>query len=291
MGLGAVHFGVPLWLGCLVGIGIAFIAGLVFGLVTGKISPIPFAVLTIAAGTALAGLADSLVSFTGGASGLPTPPRMIGALNLTGDPSFTGFELVLCALAIGVVALFRRSVFGKTLLLARESPFAAQSQGARVLVFKAVGFGIGAALAGLSGIVLAEMNGVAGPNLFSLDSSLNILVAIVIGGLTSVSGAAVGAIFLGATTVLMSGIGALQGAVEGGVLLAALFLMPQGAGRLLDALSAMAYSSARRLVPVRHRFASHQIDAEPTPKDAFSPAEEVTTRNGTRAGRREYRVR
>jgi branched-chain amino acid transport system permease protein len=121
-------------------------------------------------------------------------------------PSFFGVRFhseramfVLLAIATAVFAnvflIVRRSSFGRQMAALRDSPIASQTMGMSVSWAKLKIFGLSAAMAGLAGGLLGSLQVRVGPFDFLYFRSLTLLLVATIFGITSVSGALLGALF------------------------------------------------------------------------------------------------
>jgi branched-chain amino acid transport system permease protein len=150
----------------------------------------------------------------------------IGELRLT----WTRIAVLAASLALtGLLHLFmNRTSTGSAIRAVAQNPRAAATLGIDVRHVRAVAFGIGAALAGAAGTLMAALyafSPVTGDS-FTMKS----FVIVLLGGLGSMSGAIVAAVLLGICENLVSGLGApgLRDAVSFLVLLAVLLLRPRG---------------------------------------------------------------
>jgi branched-chain amino acid transport system permease protein len=89
-----------------------------------------------------------------------------------------------------------RAPTGRAFVAVRDSEISAQSMGIHVARTKTLSFAISAALAGLGGALYAHKLQFISPDQFSLLQSIELLMLVVIGGLGSIHGAFLGAIFL-----------------------------------------------------------------------------------------------
>jgi branched-chain amino acid transport system permease protein len=112
---------------------------------------------------------------------------------------FTTIAVVFVLLAWLVIAL-RRGEFGRRLQAMKDSPTACTTLGLDLTLSKVQVFALAAAIAGIGGFLMAGWKGTAGKDDFSLLtgtlSSLPVLLLAVVGGITAVSGAMIGALLL-----------------------------------------------------------------------------------------------
>jgi branched-chain amino acid transport system permease protein len=109
-----------------------------------------------------------------------------------------GADLALLGAMVTLLLLWNlsRSRFGRNFRAVRDDEIAASLAGIPVARTQVTAFMVSAACAGLGGGLLALVIPTIGPGGFPLDLSIQLLVAIVIGGMGSLSGAVLGAIVL-----------------------------------------------------------------------------------------------
>jgi branched-chain amino acid transport system permease protein len=134
---------------------------------------------------------------TRGFEGMPVaPPVLFGE---TVD-SATGFYF-LCLVVLLVVMLgslnLLRSPTGRAWVAIRDSEIAAQSMGVNLAVFKTLAFAVSAFVTGVAGGLFAHKVTYLAPDIFTILLSIQLLLAVVVGGLGSLHGAVFGAIFIG----------------------------------------------------------------------------------------------
>jgi branched-chain amino acid transport system permease protein len=100
---------------------------------------------------------------------------------------------IVCTLA---VLNLLRSPTGRAFVAIRDSEISAQSMGIHLAYYKTLSFAISAALAGIGGALYAHQLRFLSPEQFNIIHSIDLLLMVVIGGLGSVHGAFLGAIFL-----------------------------------------------------------------------------------------------
>jgi len=187
----AVHHGVPILLGAVLGALAALVVGAIGALPALRLRGLPLALLTLA----LALLADNAVfpySWAGGpAGGLIVPRPEIGSVNL-GTTSSKGFFvlalliLVVCALGVKLV---QRATIGRYLDALRASPLGAEAAGINPSTAKVLVFGLSAGLAGLGGALFASLQQSVTTADFNYQLSLVFVVVVVTTGTRTVEGA------------------------------------------------------------------------------------------------------
>ncbi|MDQ8001987.1 MAG: branched-chain amino acid ABC transporter permease [Pseudomonadota bacterium] len=178
-------------------------------------------------------------SVTGGNAGLHVKSPKLFGLDFGSGEAFYFVCLVTTVLCtLGVLNLLRAPT-GRAFVAIRDSEISAQSMGIHLARYKTLSFAISAALAGLGGALYAHKISFLSPDQFSILQSIDLLLLVVIGGLGSVHGVFLGAIFLismpqliaMSKDVLPAAIGqapGLQGLVYGLVLIAFVLFEPMG---------------------------------------------------------------
>ena len=89
-----------------------------------------------------------------------------------------------------------RSPTGRAFVAIRDSETAAKSMGIDIAAYKVRSFGISAAITGLAGCLYAHKLSFISPEMFTLLLSIEFIIVIIIGGVFSLHGAVLGAIFI-----------------------------------------------------------------------------------------------
>ncbi len=201
----------PTWGAMLAGIGAALAVSLVLSLAIGlfslRVRAIFFAMITLAVASAFQTLASQLSEFTGGEDGLTfrLPELLSPSFEFAEEP-FLGVSLdgrLLCyyllfvAAVVLVLALLRivNSPFGRVLQAIRENEFRAEAIGYRVVGYRTTAAVLSALFATLAGAMLAIWLRYNGPDTsLSFEIMIDVLLIVVIGGMGTVYGAAIGAV-------------------------------------------------------------------------------------------------
>jgi branched-chain amino acid transport system permease protein len=108
--------------------------------------------------------------------------------------------LCIVILVLGVVfALLHRlgvAPFGRVLRAIRDDEDVAAVAGKHVLVFKVKAFALGAGVLGVAGALYAHATSFIAPDIFAPLLTLNIILALVAGGVGNNAGAVVGAVLI-----------------------------------------------------------------------------------------------
>ncbi|HEU0170715.1 MAG TPA: branched-chain amino acid ABC transporter permease/ATP-binding protein [Acidimicrobiales bacterium] len=135
---------------------------------------------------------------TGGAVGPVRFPRTgLFSLDLSSPRSFYFFALACLVVAAATVARLRSTGVGRTTIAVRDNPDAAAAYTVGPARTKLRAFALAGAIAGLGGIVLAgSIESIPNDRFFTVGDSLQLVAMVVIGGLGSVAGAVLGALWV-----------------------------------------------------------------------------------------------
>jgi len=213
--------------------------GVVVGLPALRVKGIYLAIATLAFGFIVVEVFARWESVTGGNAGTHLKaPRIVDWVADT-DVSFYFICLAVTVGATLVILNLLRSPTGRAFVAIRDSAISAQSMGIHLARYKTLSFAISAALAGVAGALYAHKLKFISPDQFEILHSIDLVLMIVVGGIGSVHGAFLGAIFLItmpqaialAKDYLPAAIGqapGLQGTVYGIVLIAIVLFEPLG---------------------------------------------------------------
>ena len=200
----------PTWGALLVGLlcalALSFLLALAIGLFSLRVRAIFFAMITLAVASAFLTLASQLAEWTGGEDGLTfkVPGVLSPSFELLEAP-FLGVAIdgrLLCYYLLFVLALVLlltllrivNSPFGRVLQAIRENEFRAEAIGYRVVVYRTISSILSALFACAAGAMLALWLRYNGPDTsLSFEIMLDVLLIVVIGGMGTMYGAAIGA--------------------------------------------------------------------------------------------------
>ncbi len=131
-----------------------------------------------------------------------------GSQALIGVPKTVDIPVALIFLGVAILLarIFRDSLPGLELRAVREDEPAARAIGVNVQGRRLLAWTVSAAIAALAGVLLAHFLGVYSPKEFYFQITFAILVMLIAGGMTSVSGAVVGAIVVTAVIDVLRGV-------------------------------------------------------------------------------------
>ena len=169
----------------------------------------------------------------GGDDGLPLAGRMtLAGITLASDRALYFAALAALTAAMVLFARLADARFGRTLQAIRENETRMEALGYPVFRYRLVAFALGGACAGLAGALLANLTGLASPNLLQWTQSGTLLVMVIIGGVGTLWGGVVGAVVLLGLEELLVGVTEHWHIVLGLMLLAVVLFAPRGVAAL-----------------------------------------------------------
>ena len=176
---------------------------------------------------------DWLQPLLGGAQGMRdvTNAAIAGhSFSGTDSPkSFYYLALAFCVLAIFVSRRLADSRIGRAWNAMREDEQVAEAMGVSTVKYKLLAFGMGAAVGCLGGALFAVQIGSLNPGTsFTILVSITVLAVIILGGMGSIPGVVVGALFLIGIPNLLSEFETFQLLLYGAVLILIMILRPEG---------------------------------------------------------------
>jgi len=176
--------------------GLSAAVGVLVGLPALRVKGIYLGIATLSFGFIVEEVLARWESVTGGNAGIHLKAPNLWGYQVGSDHGFYFLCLLLTVLStLGVLNLLR-SPTGRAFVAIRDSEISAQSMGIHLAYYKTLSFAISAAGAGIGGALYAHQIRFLSPDQFNIIQSIDLLLMVVIGGLGSVHGAFLGAIFL-----------------------------------------------------------------------------------------------
>jgi branched-chain amino acid transport system permease protein len=179
------------------------------------------------------------------------------------------YYLALIGLAIVLIAVrgIRRSRTGRVLIAMRENERTAQSVGVSVLRAKLTAFAVSGAIAGFAGCIFVLHQQSFGETSYDPFENLIVFTQVVIGGIASVPGALLGALYLRSLQWFLSP--EWQLLAQAGSILFVLLVVPMGLGGLLFRLRDrwLRWVAVRRHLVVPSMLADVAVPEPPPPAE------------------------
>ncbi len=216
-------------LGILAGAGFAMVLGTAFGFLAIRRQGIYFAMVTLALAQIIYFLALQM-PFTGGENGLQGVPRgqLFGLIDLNNSLAMYYFVFAIFLIGFGIIYRTINSPFGEVLQAIRENESRALSLGYDVDHFKLLAFVISATLAGLAGATKAIIFQFAALTNAHWQTSGEVILMTLVGGLGTIFGPVVGAITVGALSHELSAYGSWVQVILGTIFVVCVMVFRRG---------------------------------------------------------------
>lgn len=175
------------YLSIVVGVILAAIVAIIFGLPTLRLKGDYLAIATLGMAEIIRKLIENGGELTNGPAGMT---------NILPYVSWEAVFVIVVVITI-LVLNFLISSTGRQAITIREDEIAAEAMGVNVTKMKVMIFVIGAMISAVAGSIYASYIGVVVPNNFRLMNSIDYLIIAVLGGLGSITGTIIAAVVLG----------------------------------------------------------------------------------------------
>ena len=225
----SINYGLEPVLGIVCGIVLSLLCALILSIVTLRLRGLYLALATLAFGLLIDSFAIGLIDITGGPSGMVGIPSFsIGSFDF-GAPMrmyylVVGVNIVILAVMFGAL----RSSFGRALQAIRTDQMAASALGINIVRYKLVVFTISAALASLSGSLMAFSFNFLAPEMIGTQRSLELVSMLVIGGEGTLIGPAFGSILITILPTVFQPLALYKTFFSGALLILCFLYLPRG---------------------------------------------------------------
>jgi branched-chain amino acid transport system permease protein len=250
MAIMMTRYGLPYWAIIPLAAAIGFGVGFLFGFPALRLGSLYLALATFSLALAVPQLLKwkKAEFLTGGVLGMSIQkPEVPPWLPVNQDQLLYLFTLMVTSIMFLLAYNLINSRIGRALVAIREKPVAATAAGINIAIVKSTTFGISVMYTSVAGALGALLVQYVAPDSFNLMLSIGFLVGIIVGGMASISGALIGAVFITIVPNLAESVSkSAPGAVYGACLLATIFFMPLGirgtAVRLFERLRRRVFS-------------------------------------------------
>jgi branched-chain amino acid transport system permease protein len=188
-----IHYG---WTIPVAGV-LCLVVGFLFGLPALRLEGLYLALATFSLALSVPQILKYFEHWTGGSQGIvlskPNPPF---GLKLTPDQWLYFVTLGVLIVLFWLGANLLRGRVGRAIVAIRDNHIAAEAMGINASLYKSLVFGVSAAYTGVAGALSASVIAYVAPDSFDAFLSVTLLIGSVIGGLASISGAVLGALFI-----------------------------------------------------------------------------------------------
>ena len=175
---------------------LTFLLGFLFGIPALRLEGLYLALVTLALAVVAPPLIKRFSDLTGGSQGKLVEKPEAPAWTGLADDQWRYYVAVAIAVALFVIVrnLVRGRV-GRALIAIRDNHIAAEAMGINPAIFKTTTFAISTAYAGVAGGLYALTVGFVAPESFSPLVGIEFLTGAVVGGLATIIGPVIGALF------------------------------------------------------------------------------------------------
>jgi len=209
----------------------AVLAGIILGVPVLRMRGDYLAIVTLGFGeiVRILVLSDFLAPVLGGAQGiLKVPNPAVAGLEIVKPEHLYYLILAGCGLALFISWRLRDARLGRQWMALREDEDVAEAMGINLVKTKLLAFAIGAAFSGLSGAIFASKLGSIFPHSFNLNVSIYVLCLIIVGGMGSLPGVIVGALFIMGLPELLREFAEYRMLMYGALLILMMLARPEG---------------------------------------------------------------
>jgi branched-chain amino acid transport system permease protein len=193
----AVKLGLPFWITLPAGGLMAALVGAIVGIPSLRIKGLYLAIATLAGQLIIEWIINHTPAISGGAqASIQVPRPSLFGYDLRTQGQLYFFLLFFAVLAIVATLNLVRSRIGRAFVAIRDQDIAAEIIGINIYRYKLLSFAISSFYAGVCGVLYTYYLGIANYEQFQIVVSIDYLAMIIIGGLGSVLGSILGAVFV-----------------------------------------------------------------------------------------------
>lgn len=170
--------------------------GVLLAIPTMRMTGFYLAIATLAFGSIIGTVFQKWTSVTGGFDGFAVPTPSIFGFPIAGANGVYYLSLAVLVFSIWLAINILRSPVGRAMVAIRDSEISAQSMGINLSLYKTISFAISSGITGLAGALFAHYVRFLAPDSFDILLSIQFVTVIFVGGLGSLHGAILGALFV-----------------------------------------------------------------------------------------------
>ncbi|HET7343565.1 MAG TPA: branched-chain amino acid ABC transporter permease [Methylomirabilota bacterium] len=176
---------------------LCLVAGFLFGIPALRLEGLYLALATFALALSVPQILKYFENWTGGSQGIVlTKPGAPAGIPLNPDQWLYFLTLAILLVLFVLARNLLAGRTGRAIVAIRDNPIAAEAMGVNTALYKSLTFGVSAAYTGVAGALSAIVIAYVAPDAFDVFLSITFLVAVVVGGLASITGAIFGALFI-----------------------------------------------------------------------------------------------
>jgi branched-chain amino acid transport system permease protein len=185
------------WLGFLCAMAVTAVVSAIFALLVRRATHFYFAIATLGISTIALLVIRNWDDLNGGLGGEVTNIRKISIFGNELDTAGNNFAFLLAVLGLVMVltAWLQRSPYVRESIANRDKDVVSGTLGVPTLRLRVSAFVLASVAAGMAGSIYAHWKGILGPEQWSIDLGLGIFLMLILGGISSMWGAILGAWF------------------------------------------------------------------------------------------------
>lgn len=200
----AVKLGLPFWITLPAGGLMAAFIGVIVGIPSLRIKGTYLAIATLASQLIIEWIINHTPMISGGAAASIEVPRpYLFGRELKSQLDLYYFTMFFAGLALLATVNIVRSRLGRAFVAIRDQDIAAEIIGINIFKYKLIAFAISSFYAGVCGVLYTYYFGIANYEAFQIVVSIDYLAMVIIGGMGSIFGSVLGAIFVTALPVVI----------------------------------------------------------------------------------------
>jgi branched-chain amino acid transport system permease protein len=226
--------GVPLVVAMVIAASAATAIGLILAVPVLRLEEVFLAIATLGFVMISTEIAKSGGDFNGGENGMGAGAPLLFGWAMS-ERVYHLFVAAVLGIALWLARNLSQSRFGRGFLALKGSEIAAGTLGLNATHLKLVAFGVCAFYTGLSGALYAPLVRFIDPSVFNIMVSISFVSMVIVGGLGSIMGSVLGAVFVTAAPQFLTYIGfdQFQRALYGVAMILTLMFLPDGLASLL----------------------------------------------------------
>ena len=225
-----LKLGWTFWQAAPVALALVVLVAALVGMITMRLRGPFFVLVMLAFGEIVRLVLANWQDMTNGPLGLRRimPPEPV--LGIAFDTKLNFYYLILATLAVTILGLARlvRSRTGRMFVAVREDELLAEFSGIHLMRHKVIALCVSAFVAGLGGLLMGPFLTVISPGQFSIFASMDMVVMVIVGGVGTLAGPLLGAVFLIYVPELLSFAREMRPAMMGLLLILVTLFMPAG---------------------------------------------------------------
>jgi len=187
----------PFWVAVPAGGAMAALVGALIGIPSLRIKGLYLAIATLAGQLIIEWTINHVPWISGGVqASIEVPRPTLFGTQLKSQTQLYLFLLFFAAIAIAATINLARSRIGRAFIAIRDQDIAAEIIGIDIFRYKLLAFAMSSFYAGVTGVLYTYYLGIANYEQFQISVSIDYLAMIIIGGLGSVLGSILGAVFV-----------------------------------------------------------------------------------------------